>query len=439
MCSLMPGSLSGDGTAKEVGRSLLVNGKGMTGKLTRDGWLLFATRCWRMFAYGLLSVVLVLYLIEVGLKEWEVGLLLTLTLAGDTAISLWLTTTADRLGRRRTLIVGAILMVLAGIVFVSTGNMLLLLVAATIGVISPSGNEIGPFLSVEQAALSHIVGDEQRTDVFAWYNLVGSFSTALGALAGGLIAEASQHFGLVGAAALRPVLWAYAGIGLVLIGGFALLSPAIEAHVGNEASMPEKTVLGLHESRWIVFKLSLLFALDAFGGGFVIQSIIAYWFHVRFQLDPAMLGTIFLFANLLAGVSALAAGWLARRIGLVNTMVFTHLPSNVLLILVPLMPNVYWAVALLLLRFSISQMDVPTRQAYTMAIVRPDERSAAAGVTAVARSVGASISPMLAIVLVGSTGLMSVPFFLAGGLKIVYDVLLYRAFSSSEGGATTKK
>jgi MFS family permease len=411
----------------------------VTGKLTRDGWLLFATRCSRMFAYGLLSVVLVLYLVEVGLKEWEVGLLLSLTLAGDTAISLWLTTTADRLGRRRTLIVGAFLMVLAGIAFVSTGNFLLLVVAATIGVISPSGNEIGPFLSVEQAALSHIVSDERRTDVFAWYNLVGSFSTALGALAGGLIAEAAQHFGRTGAAAYQPVLLAYSGIGVALIGGFALLSPTIETNAERESSRPTKTVLGLHESRWTVFKLSLLFALDAFGGGFVIQSIIAYWFHVRFHLDPAMLGTIFLFANLLAGVSALAAGWMARRIGLVNTMVFTHLPSNVLLILVPLMPDVYWAVGLLLVRFSISQMDVPTRQAYTMAVVRPDERSAAAGVTGVARSVGASISPMLATVLVGSAGWMSAPFFLAGGLKIVYDVLLYRAFSSNKSRAAAKR
>ncbi|MCX7396632.1 MAG: MFS transporter [Planctomycetales bacterium] len=403
----------------------------IAGKLTRDGWLLFATRCSRMFAYGLLSVVLVLYLVEVGLKEWEVGLLLSLTLAGDTAISLWLTTSADRLGRRRTLILGAILMVLAGVVFASTSSFVLLVIAATIGVISPSGNEIGPFLSVEQAALSHIVSDERRTDVFAWYNLVGSFSTALGALAGGLIAEASPHFGLTGAAAFRPVLLAYAGIGVALIVGFSFLSSAIEATRDESVPLP-KSVLGLHESRRTIFKLSLLFALDAFGGGFVIQSIIAYWFHVRFQLDPAMIGTIFLFANLLAGVSALAAGWLARRIGLINTMIFTHLPSNVLLILVPLMPDVYWAIGLLLLRFSISQMDVPTRQAYTMAVVRPDERSAAAGVTAVARSVGASISPMLATVLVGSVGLMSLPFFLAGGLKIVYDLLLYRAFANNE-------
>ncbi len=329
-----------------------------------------------MFAYGLLSVVLVIYLVDIGLQEWEVGLLLTLTLIGDTAISLWLTTSADRFGRRRTLIVGAILMVLAGIVFVSTGNVLLLLIAATIGVISPSGNEIGPFLSVEQAALSEIVGDDRRTDVFAWYNLAGYFSTALGALAGGFISEAAQRSGWTGAMAFRPVLWAYASIGLILIAGFAFLSSAVEVKLSSKPSQ-NKTVLGLHESRQVVFKLSLLFALDAFGGGFVIQSIMAYWFHVRFRLDPAVLGTIFLLANLLAGVSALAAGWLARRIGLVNTMVFTHLPSNVLLILVPMMPNLYWAIALLLLRFSISQMDVPTRQAYTMAVVRPDERSAA--------------------------------------------------------------
>ena len=398
---------------------------------SHDGLLLFATRSARMFAYGLLSVVLVIYLIEIGLKEWEVGLLLTLTLVGDTAISLFLTTTADRFGRRRTLILGAVLMVLAGVAFLFTNSFLLLVLAATIGVISPSGNEIGPFLSVEQASLSHIVSDERRTDVFAWYNLAGSFATALGALAGGLIAEAAASFGLTGPAAFRPVLLAYAGIGVVLIAGFSRMSGAIEA-TRDDSIPPPKAMLGLHESKGIVFKLSLLFALDAFGGGFVIQSVIAYWFHVRFQLDPAMIGTIFLLANLLAGVSALAAGWLARRIGLINTMIYTHLPSNVLLILAPLMPDVYWAIGLLLLRFSISQMDVPTRQAYTMAVVRPDERSAAAGVTAVARSVGASISPMLATVLVGSVGLMSVPFFLAGGLKIVYDLLLYRAFANSE-------
>jgi len=282
----------------------------IAGKLSCDGWLLFATRCSRMFAYGLLSVVLVLYLVEVGLREWEVGLLLSLTLVGDTVISLWLTTRADRFGRRRTLIVGAALMVLAGIVFVLTDSFLLLLVAATIGVISPSGNEIGPFLPVEQAALSHIVSNDRRTDVFAWYNLVGSFSTALGALAGGLIASQGQHLGLVGAAAFRPVLLTYAGIGLTMVVGFSWLSSAVEATKDDSRSAP-KVVLGLHESRRTIFKLSLLFGLDALGGGFVIQSLIAYWFYITYRLDPAMLGTIFLCANLLAGVSALAAGWIA--------------------------------------------------------------------------------------------------------------------------------
>jgi MFS family permease len=310
----------------------------------------------------------------------------------------------------------------------------LLVFAATVGVISPSGNEIGPFLSIEQAALSQVISDERRTNVFAWYNLVGSFSTAVGALAGGSIAAASPRFGLTEAAAYRPVLLVYATIGLALMVGFALLSPAIETSAAEKSHSSSKTLMGLHESRRTVLRLAMLFALDAFGGGFVIQSVIAYWFHIRFRLDPRMLGTIFLFANLLAGVSALAAGWLARKIGLVNTMVFTHLPSNVLLILVPLMPDVYWAIGILLLRFSISQMDVPTRQAYTMAVVRPDERSAAAGFTGVARSVGASISPMLATGLLASASLMSVPFFIAGGLKIVYDLLLYRAFSSSEQG-----
>jgi len=187
---------------------------------------------------------------------------------------------------------------------------------------------------------------------------------------------------------------------------------------------------GLGHSRRVVLKLSSLFALDAFGGGFIIQSIAAYWFHVRFGIDPAALGGIFFAANVLAGASALAAAWIASKIGLINTMVFTHLPSNVLLILVPFMPTAPLAIALLLLRFSISQMDVPTRQSYTMAVVGPDERSAAAGVTGVARTIGAAVSPSLAGLLLSHAALLNAPFLLAGGLKIVYDLLLYRSFAA---------
>jgi MFS family permease len=400
--------------------------------LSRDGWLLFGTRFARLFAYGLIAVVLVLYLAELGLTDGQIGLLLSLTLVGDIAVSLLITTRADRVGRRSMLIIGALLMAIGGIVFAVTDSFVVLLLAATVGVLSPTGGEVGPFLPIEQAGLSQIVPEARRLDVFAWYNLTGSVATAFGALVGGVVAEAAQNAGLLESASYRVVLFCYAGLGGILAAMFLALSPSIEA------SHPERTSdsrlparFGLHRSRRTVFHLSALFAMDAFGGGFIMQSILAYWLHERWGIDPAGLGVVFLGANLLAGVSALAAGWLARRIGLINTMVFTHLPSNVLLILVPLMPTAEWAVALLLLRFSISQMDVPTRQAYTIAVVAPDERAAASGVTAVARSIGAAISPAIATRLLAQPQLMNMPLFLAGGIKIVYDILLWRAFASS--------
>jgi MFS family permease len=404
--------------------------------LTPDGRLLFATRCARLFAYGMLSVVLVLYLKAVGQSEERIGLLLMLTLLGDTVISLWLTTTADRFGRRRTLIAGALLMTLAGGVFAATDDFWLLLLAATVGVISPSGNEVGPFLSVEQAALAQTVPNERRTEVFAWYNLVGSLTTALGALCGGALTQWLQHLeGFSGADSYRPLAVCYALIGVLLAVLFTRLSPAAEAPPAVRAGTPGEELrrrFGLHRSFWVVVKLSCLFALDAFGGGFVVQSIVAYWFIQRFgeDVDLATVGAIFFAANLVAGLSGLAAAWVARRIGLLNTMIVTHLPSNVLLLLVPLMPNLELAVLVLLLRFSISQMDVPTRQSYTVAVVDPDERSAAAGVTGVARSVGAAVSPTLAMLLLANQALLGVPFFLAGGIKILYDLLLYRSFAA---------
>jgi MFS family permease len=403
-----------------------------------DVRLLFVTRFVRMFAYGFLSVLLVLYLAQLGLPDAKIGLLLSLTLVGDIGVSLWLTTTADRLGRRRTMVIGAALMVLAGIVFALTDNFLMLLLAATIGVISPSGNEVGPFLSIEQAALSQVVPDQRRTHVFGWYNLVGSLATALGALASGSITQVLQNAGVPAVSSYRTVVWGYAAAGAALTLLFLWLSKAVEVRPqpGNAPDTAGfRAFLGLHRSKGVVARLSALFSLDAFAGGFVIQSIVAYWFHIRFGVSPATLGAIFFGANILAAVSALAAAKLASKIGLVKTMVFTHLPSNVLLILVPLMPNVYLAVAMLLLRFSISQMDVPTRQSYVMAVVEADERSAAAGVTAVARSVGAAISPSLATMLLACPALLAGPFVIAGGLKIIYDLLLYRNFAAAHSRA----
>lgn len=396
----------------------------------RDVPLLFATRILRLFAYGFLSVILMLYLAEVGLGENRIGLLLTLTLIGDTVISLAITTTADRIGRKTMLILGGVLVVFAGILFASTTNFMLLLTAATIGVISPSGNEVGPFLSIEQAALSQIVSAERRIQVFAWYNLTGSFATATGALAAGVLAQSLRSAGMSSLGSYRVIVLVYAGIGLVLSVMFACLSNAAElGPAEKKARKASSGMLGLHRSRPVVFKLASLFSLDAFAGGFILQSIVAYWFHVRFGVQPAALGGIFFFGNVFAGISALTATRLAKRIGLINTMVFTHIPSNVVLILVPLMPTLPLAIAMLLLRFSISQMDVPTRQSYTMAVVDPDERSAAGGVTAVARSAGSSIAPAIAGRLL-SASMFNAPFYICGGLKIVYDILLYRSFRS---------
>jgi len=395
--------------------------------LTRDGRLLFATRIARMFGYGFLSVVLVLYLLRIGLSESSIGLLLTLALIGDTAISLWITTNADRIGRRRMLIAGAGLMLFAGALFAATGDFALLLVAATIGVISPSGNEVGPFLPIEQAALAQTIPGDRRTPVFAWYNLVGSFATATGALAGGALAQALQADGWSALESYRLVIVGYAAIGFVLGLAFTRLTPHIEAPP-SPVPAQAKSLAGLHRSRRVVLRLSALFSLDAFAGGFVVQSFVAYWFFVRFGVEEAVLGGIFFGANILAGLSALTAARVANRIGLIRTMVFTHLPSNILLILVPLMPSLPLAVAVLLLRFSISQMDVPTRQSYTMAVVDPDERSAAAGVTGVARTTGAALAPVFAGALLSNAPTLSLPFIVSGGLKIIYDLLLYQSF-----------
>lgn len=394
-----------------------------------DTRLLFATRIVRLFCYGFLSIALALYLAQVGLSEGQIGLLFTLTLAGDAGISLWLTTTADRFGRRKTLILGALLMIFAGLVFAFTHDPVLLMIAAIVGVVSPSGNEIGPFLSIEQAALSHLLPDEKRTQVFAWYNLVGSFATATGALCGGLLAQALQTSGMAVLDSYRVIVIGYATGGAVLTVLFLFLSPAVE-WVQQAQAEGVQGRLGLHRSRGVVARLSALFALDAFAGGFVVQSIIAYWFHLRFGVDIGVLGSIFFGANLLAGISALLAVPMSKRFGLINTMVYTHIPSNILLCMVPLMPSLPLAVGVLLLRFSISQMDVPTRQSYTMAVVAPDERSAASGITSIARSVGAAISPALSGLVMSNP--IGIPFFLAGGLKIVYDLLLYRSFRSTK-------
>lgn len=397
--------------------------------LSRDGRLLFATRIVRTFSYGLLSVVLVLYLAAVGLRNEQIGLLLTATLVGDAAVSLAITSNADRLGRRRMLVLAGILVALTGLAFALSGNLLLLTIAAIFGTLSPGGGEVGPSQPIEIAALPQTIPDRFRTNAFAWYNLVGSLASAVGALSAGLFAQSLQSSGVTPAASYRDVLGVYGALGILLAVTFGQLSKAIEVPAKTTADDATKRRFGLHRSQSIVLKLAGLFMVDSFAGGLVVQSFVAYWFLLRFGVAPAGLGAIFFGTNLLAGLSALAAARVAARIGLVNTMVFTHLPSNVFLILVPLMPSLPLAVGMLLLRNSISQMDVPTRQSYVVAVVDPDERSAATGITTIARTLASAGGPVVTGALF-SAALLTVPFFLSGGLKIAYDLTLWRSFQA---------
>ena len=393
--------------------------------INRDGWLILLARSVRALAYGFLSVRIGLYLAELGYDTVAIGVFLTVALAGSAALTILLTGIADRWGRRRVLLLSSALMLLGGIALALSDNVIALFLAALTGTISVTSTEVGAFLSVEQAILPQTAPAAQRTLLFSLYNLAGYVAAAVGALATGLPAllagvlapATTQHllflvYGLAGAANALVVL---------------RLSPQVEIAVAPVAGPVNPLALGLGRSRGIVLRLAGLQSVDAFAGGLVVQSLIALWFRQQYGAGDEALGALFFGASLCSAVSFLGAAWIARRIGLLNTMVFTHIPSNLFLALIPLMPTFPLAAGLLLLRQCLSQMDVPTRQAYTMALVAPEERSAAAGITGVARSLAVAVSPAVAG-LITRSAVAGLPFFLSGGLKIVYDLALYFTF-----------
>jgi MFS family permease len=390
--------------------------------LDGDGRRLLACRALRTFGYGYLAVALGLYLQQLGLSAFQVGVVLTAAVAGSTLMNVLWSLAADRFGRRRTVATMAVLMMAGGLVFAFADQLWLLIVGAFTGTISASSAEVGPFITVEQAILPQTAPAERRTWLFSIYDTLGNLAGAAGALFTGAVALFAR-MGLTGASSYRPLFVIYAGIGLCNLLLFLGLSPGVEAARVEGA----RKFVGLHRSTGTVAKLSALFGLDAFAGGLVLQAIVAYWFHVRWGLSPAGLGLLFFWVGVLSGLSLLTAGWLGERFGLLNTMVFTHLPSNVLLILVPLAPTAWLAVLLFLARMSVSQMDVPTRKSYTMAVVEPDERTATAGITNVARTAAGAVSPSLSGAAVG-LGALGLPFLVAGALKIAYDGLIYLAF-----------
>jgi MFS family permease len=390
--------------------------------LSTDGKKLLATRILRTFAYGYLTVVIAIYLARLGFDTIQVGLVLSAAIFGSALMTVLWALVADRYGRRRTVATMALLMIAGGLLFAFGSTFPVLLIGAFTGTISATSSEVGAFLTVEQAILPQTAPADRRTWLFSIYAFVANIAQAVGSLFAGTVA-AFAALGLVGADAYRPLFVLYAFIGLLNLVIFLSLSEKVEA----ARVEGERRFLGVHRSAGTVAKLGALFGVDAFAGALVVQSLVAYWFFVRWGFDPEQLAVLFFFVNILSGVSLLAAGWLASRIGLINTMVFTHLPSNVLLVLVPLMPTGGLAAAVFLARMSISQMDVPTRQSYTMAVVDPDERTAAAGLTNVARSTASAVAPAVT----GwafNVAALSLPFFLAGALKVVYDLLIFVSF-----------
>src|SRR5437867_1048165 len=313
--------------------------------LTQDGWLLFTGRAIRTFGFGSLSLILALYLARRGLTAPEIGVVLTATLIEDALVTTLLAAVADRVGRRRILILTPLLITLAGAVLALARRPWLLMLGAVVGTLSPSGQEAGPFSPLEQAALPEAVPREVRTRAFAWYNICGFFPAALGALAAGLWLGGMRRLGMDELDAYRGLLWLYAVSGVLLSLIYARLSPAVEV---ARAPKSRPARLGLHRSRGIVLRLAGLQAVDALAGGFVVQSLLVYWFYLRFGAGPPVLGPLFFGTNLLSALSFLTAARVAERFGLLNTMVFSHLPSNVLLALVPLLPSLPLAAATLL-------------------------------------------------------------------------------------------
>ena len=395
--------------------------------LSRDGKLLLAAKIVRTFAYGFLSVILAIYLKLIGFDDLLIGLVLTVTLVNSVIFTLIASFYVDRIGRRRILVIYAALMSISGAIFVTTENHVMLIVAAFIGTINVTGSETGAFLTIEQSILPQTVKNiKKRNIIFAIYNMAGTFAMSAGVLLSGLPTIIQQQFGeiLNQIDSIKPLFILYSLSGIVVIGIYLLLSNRIEVE-GKIARPLTQTLSPM--SKNIVGKLSGLFAIDSFAGGFVIQSIVSFWFFTKFGADLTTLSYIFSVAGILTAFSFIVSAKIADKVGLINTMVFTHIPSNILIILVAFAPSLSVAIAFYLIRMALSQMDVPTRQSYIVAVVNEEERTAAAGITNISRNISQAISPSLTGIII-NTFTLSTPFIIGGLLKIAYDIALYVNF-----------
>jgi MFS family permease len=380
---------------------------------------LYAARAARGFGDGFAAIILPAYLLEIGFDPLQIGLVATAALLGSAATTLAIGFLAPRYHLRTLLLACAALMVVTGIAIPSFQHFVFIAAIAFIGTMNPTTGDIGVHVPLEQAALAHGVSDQDRTHVFARYSLIGALSIAAGALAAG-VPDLLVSLGMGRIGALQAMFYVYAALGLV---GALFYSRIPRAEVKQTA--PRATALG--PSRRTVYKLAALFSLDSFAGGFTVQSLMALWLFERFDLSLAAASAFFFWSNVLTAFSYPVAARLGKRFGLVNTMVFTHIPSSVCLILAAFSPSLTIVLALLLVRSALSQMDVPTRTSYVMAVVTPAERTAAASVTAVPRSLASAISPAMSGALL-STSFAGLPLVVCGVLKIVYDLSLLFSF-----------
>ncbi len=384
-----------------------------------DGKLVLIEKSVRTIPYGFLGVLFAVYMAQLGFSPVLIGVVLTVTVFSSALYTFGVSFVADRFGRRRTLVFFALMDFVAGSVLFLSAAWWAPVLAGVVGNMTVGAGEVGPFLSIEQAIIPKTCDTKHRTLAFSWYNLVGYASSSVGALIAGL----PQYFGS-GPGAYRPLFAAYLASGLLGSLLYAKLSKKTEAERNKQ---PAKRQLLSEKSKPIVQKLSALFAVDSFGGGFIGTSILSYYFYERFALQLTSLGLIFSATQIVTAISFLAAERIARRIGLLNTMVFTHIPSNLFLIAIPFAPSTLGAVFLLLCRQSLSQMDVPTRQSYVMAVVDEADRTPAAGFTNVSRSVSQSVSPSIAGYAIANLWIGS-PIVIAGSLKLAYDFLIYGTF-----------
>jgi len=380
---------------------------------------LYAARAARGFGDGFAAIILPAYLIEIGFNPFQVGVVATAALLGSAALTLAMGFIAPRRELRSLLFACALLMVATGMAMPAFQHVIFIAAVAFFGTINPSTGDIGVHVPLEHAALAQEASDQDRTRVFARYSLTGALSIAAGALAAGL-PDVLVSTGVSRTGALRAMFYGYAALGLVAAGLYSLLS-----RVRTAADSPKPT--GLGPSRKTVYRLAGLFSLDAFAGGFTVQSLLALWLFERFDLSLAAASTFFFWSNVLAAFSYPVAARLGARFGLVNTMVFTHIPSSICLIVAAFSSNLLAVMILLLVRSALSQMDVPTRTSYVMAVVTPPERTAAASVTAVPRSLASSVSPALSGALLASS-FTALPLVICGCLKIAYDLALLFSF-----------